>query len=108
MGAKHVCFACRKAFNSPHGHIGPQKCPECGEPIVVLPQRFRPPRKGDDDKWATARFLVNHGFYYQHIGLLDAPPAGKGALPQYVPYPETVREAKEFIETYRAWARKKD
>jgi hypothetical protein len=75
---------------------------------VLLPHRFRPPRKADTDKWATAQFLVEHGFYYQHIEYPGPLRDGQRAPLVQVPYSETLRDAKAFVEIYRAWARKKD
>jgi hypothetical protein len=113
MGAKHVCFNCRKASNVPYGHVGPTTCSDCGQHLEILSQRFRPPKKREQQKWETAKYLVDHGFYYhEHIGFDNiAPvnkPKGEGYLVQnYVQYPENLREAKEFVVKYHAYARKR-
>jgi DNA-directed RNA polymerase subunit RPC12/RpoP len=111
MGAKHVCFSCRKAFNVPYGHTGPNACPDCGQSIVVLPHRFRPPKKRDEQKWETVKYLVSKGFFYEHIGYENLPFAKRPEgykVQNYVRYPENLREAKEFVIIYQAHARSKE
>jgi hypothetical protein len=97
MGKKHVYFACRVAFNAPFGSIGPTTCPTCGEAVVVLAHRFRPPKKRDTAKWAVAKYLVAHGFYYQHI--YTHPWGG-----HFMQYPDTMLAAQEFVKSYQAQA----
>ena len=97
MGAKHVCFTCRKAFNAPHGAVGPTKCPDCGQALAVVPHLFQPPKKREAAKWEVVRYLVDHGFPYYHV---RETLAGGG----YVKYPENMQEAKAFVVTYRAQA----
>lgn len=99
MGAKHVCFACRQAVNAPYGSIGPVKCPACGGAIVKMAHRFRPPKKRELAKWAVAKYLVDHGFYYQHI--YEHPWGGR-----FMAYPTTMQAAKEFVKTYQVQAAK--
>jgi hypothetical protein len=97
MGAKHVCFTCRHAFNAPYGAVGPTKCPTCSSAIAELSHRFRPPKKREAAKWEVAKYLVDHGFYYQHI--YENPWGG-----QFMAYPTTMQEAKEFVIIYQAQA----
>lgn len=96
MGYKIVCFNCRKAFNRPFtldiDAISP-KCPECGEPSIQLTHRFRPPGKADISKWSIVEYLHENGFKYEHIPNLE----GNG----YITYPETMREAKEFVTSFK-------
>jgi hypothetical protein len=99
MGAKHVCFTCCQAFNAPYGAVGPTKCPNCGNAIVVLPHRFRPPKKRETAKWEVAKYLVDHGFYYQHIH--EHPWGG-----YLIEYPTTMHQAKAFVKTYQEQASK--
>ncbi|RFP64383.1 hypothetical protein D0N36_14435 [Hymenobacter lapidiphilus] len=100
MGAKHACFTCCHAFNAPYGSIGPAKCPTCGAAVVIMTQRFRPPKKRETAKWAVAQFLADHGFYYQPV--YEHPWGG-----QFMKYPTTMPEAKEFVKTYQAQAAKR-
>jgi predicted RNA-binding Zn-ribbon protein involved in translation (DUF1610 family) len=108
MGAKHVCFSCRKAFNAPAGSVRPSTCPDCGQSVVLLPHRFRPPKKREAQKWETAKYLVDQGFLYQHIPCKTLPPTKRPEgyqVQTYVEHPENLREAKEFVTAYQAYAR---
>lgn len=102
MGYKSVCLNCRKAFN--HGtdyvNIRESVCPECNQPMILMTHRFRPPEKTDSKKWEVVAFLINNGFNYQHI-------YDDEIIQTYVPYPENMREAKEFVEKYKNQAQKK-
>ena len=102
MGAKHVCFACRKAVNVSYGATGPVRCTDCGGELVVLPHRFRPPKKREAEKWAAAQYLVAQGFWYQHLNPADFPDWTSGGYGNHVRFPESLRVAKEFVEAYRA------
>ena len=66
-----------------------------------MSHRFRPPKKRETAKWEVAKYLVDHGFYYQHIyeNLWGG---------QYMNYPATMQEAKEFVKTYQKQAVGKD
>jgi len=96
MGHKNVCFKCRKSQNlgSNFDNIRKSKCPECGVIMKLMPHRFRPPKKQDEKKWEVVKYLVSEGFEYQHI--LD-----DEIINTYVPYPETMNQAKEFVEKYK-------
>ena len=59
--------------------------------------RFRPPKKRELAKWEVAKYLADHGFYYQHI--YENPWGG-----QFMRYPTTMQDAREFVNTYRAQA----
>ena len=72
--------------------------------MLLFPHRFRPPKKTDDRKWETVRFLIDNGFYYQHI----YKPVEAGAPKEYAAYPDNLRDAKEFVEKYKSQARAKD
>ncbi|GAA4498544.1 hypothetical protein GCM10023172_15740 [Hymenobacter ginsengisoli] len=100
MGRKHVCFACRHAFNAHYNAVGPTTCPGCGGPLEVLSHRFRPPKKREEAKWKVAQYLAAHGFYYQHI--YEHPWGG-----HYITYPSTLVEAQDFVTTYQAQAAKR-
>jgi hypothetical protein len=70
------------------------KCPDCGSLLTRLTHRFRPPKKLDKKAWETAKFLVDEGFAYQYI-------YDDEIIQTYVPYPETMKEAKEFVVKYK-------
>ena len=108
MGDKSVCFDCKKTFNRKFesGLNREYKCPNCGNQMTLLPHRFRPPKTTDKSKWDTVKFLVDNGFYYQHIyehlennNRINQPE-------NYVEYPDNLRDAKEFVEKYKTQARK--
>ncbi|MDR7787008.1 hypothetical protein [Riemerella anatipestifer] len=69
MGYKKVCLECKDSFNRPfdNGSDLMYPCLECGGQMTLFPHRFRPPKKTEDKKWETVRFLVENGFNYQHI-----------------------------------------
>lgn len=97
MSYKLVCLNCQKAFNLSPDYIEREKqslkCPECRELAVYFPHRFRPPKKADSNKWAVVKYLYDNGFTYQHISNQEGN--------SYVKYPETMTEAKEFVEKYK-------
>lgn len=106
MGHKSVCLQCRKTFNRVFDNRG-YPCPHCKQPMVLLPHRFRPPGKNDDQKWETVKFLIENGFYYQHIWEkieFNGKIIGEKG---YVAYPENLRDAKAFVEKYKSQALKK-
>ncbi len=74
--------------------------------MTLLPHRFRPPKMTDKSKWDTVKFLVDNGFYYQHI---YEPLENNNRINKpenYVEYPDNLRDAKEFVEKYKTQARK--
>ncbi|OUJ69400.1 hypothetical protein BXP70_26555 [Hymenobacter crusticola] len=103
MGAKHVCFACRKAVNVPDGATDPLRCTNCTAELVVLPNRFRPPKQREEDQWATARYLVEHGYCYEHLAPNQFPGWATTKYGNYVQYPVNLWEGKEFVEQYGAF-----
>lgn len=107
MGYKCVCIECRKSLNRPldtgSGRLYP--CSQCGKPMTLLPHRFRPPKKNDDEKWRTVKYLIENGFFYQHI-YKEIKRNNMYVHENYVDYPETILEAKEFVKKYKEQARK--
>lgn len=106
MGHKNVCFNCCKAFNVPYEGIREAACVTCGAPMIQLPHRFRPPKKSEDAKWKTAKFLVEEGFPYHHVYNRDETSGNYNQHENYVEYPENLKEAREFVVQYKAQARK--
>ena len=102
MGSKNVCLTCHIAFNNANKSVT-IKCPECGESMIWMPHRFRPPRKLDSAAWATVKYLVEHGFNYRHIYEV-IPDDPKGAT-RLVIYPTNLRDAKDFVVKYKDKAR---
>ncbi len=102
MGHKVVCLNCQIAFS--HGtNFNDRRdstCPSCGQLMMDLPHRFRPPKKTDDRKWQVVKYLIENGFYYQHI--YDNNESNNYYKPQnYVEYPDNIMDAKEFVEKYK-------
>jgi len=76
-------------------------CPECGQPMILMTHRFRPPKKDDDKKWLTVKFLVDNGFTYQHIYEEIETKDKQKPKRINVSYPDNLRDAKEFVTKYR-------
>lgn len=96
MGHKKVCLHCKKAFST---YTNESKdinltCPECESKMVLVSHRFRPPKRENSKQWDLAEFLITSGFPYQHI--LENY--------QYVQYPTTMEEAKEFVLKFKSQA----
>lgn len=72
-------------------------CPECRGAAYNFGRHFKAPKKSDKKQWAKVRYLFDHGFRFQKIRLnpnsFDS-----------VPYPETLSQAKEFVEKYKKFA----
>ena len=108
MGHKKVYLECSLCLNRNFDNGSDLKypCPECGKPMLLLPHRFRPPRKTDTKAWEVVSFLIGNGFSFQHIFEKEII-NGKLSPTSNVPYPKSLREAKEFIEKYKDQALKK-
>jgi hypothetical protein len=72
-----------------------------------MPHRFRPPKKTDIKKWEVVKFLIEHGFKYQHIYKDVSLNNGIVDYSNYAVYPDNMKEAKEFAEKYSGQAIKK-
>lgn len=98
MGHKLVCLTCQKAANLNADYTlaekQSRKCPECAGAMALYPHRFRPPRKNANKKWAVVRYLYQNGLTFHYI----AEPGGNG----YFKYPETMKEAIEFVKRLRS------
>lgn len=109
MGHKKVCLECKVTLNRPFdsGSELTYPCSECGKEMTLLPHRFRPPKKTEDKKWETVKFLIDNGFYYQHIyENVTKTVNGFIKFENLVNYPENIRDAKEFVEKYKSQARR--
>lgn len=96
MGHKLVCFNCREAKSLGLDNEKWEKqnkiCTKCNEEFRILDHRFRPPKKEDVKKWKVVEFLYDNGFRYEHIS--------DNELRSYAKVPETMKEAKLFVEKY--------
>lgn len=109
MGYKKVCLDCRKAYNRPvdlekaHTSI----CPQCEKPMTELYHLFQPPKQTDIKKWNVVQFLVENGFRYYHIRENESIDKKTGKVAEYqnyAKYPESMKDAKEFVELYKEQA----
>ena len=85
MGHKKVCIDCRLTYNLDsnfENRLPNYTCPQCNNQMTILPHRFRPPARSNDRKWKVLEFLLASGFNFEKAGNV----------------PETLIEAKEFIE----------
>ncbi|OFY12975.1 MAG: hypothetical protein A2X11_11550 [Bacteroidetes bacterium GWE2_42_24] len=75
--------------------------------MTLLSHRFRPPKKTDDKKWETVKYLIENGFYYDHVyQKIETNCNGVTSYQNYATYPDNIRDAKEFVEKYKEQARK--
>lgn len=108
MGHKKVCLECKVTFNRPFdsGSKLTYPCPKCGKEMKLLPHRFRPPKKNEDKKWETDKFLIDNGIYFQNIYENETKTVhGVIKSENLVSYPENIRDAKEFVEKHKNQAR---
>lgn len=107
MGYKKTCFRCKKSFNRPIDFGSGRKypCPGCGDEMILMSHKFRPPAKSNTKKWKLVEFLARKGFIFQSI--LETPYGGK-----YVNYPTNLRQAEEFVVKFKEqsiyWQSKKE
>ena len=106
MGHKVVCLDCRKSFSQGTDFEDRKDavCPYCGQQMILLPHRFRPPKKTDLKKWETVKYLVENGFCFQHIYETIEKKEHYNWTEKYVEYPENLKDAKEFVEKYKSQA----
>jgi hypothetical protein len=90
-----------------YNNIRESLCPDCGMPMTLMTHRFRPPKKADDQKWETVKFLVENGFPYQHVYEEVTQKDNEKAAKKYADYPENLREAREFVKKHKEQALKK-
>jgi len=86
MGHKKICLKCRVVFNRDFDDGSTKQkyqCPSCRSEMILLPHRFRPPKKSEEHKWKTIEYLLDKGFRYEHT---------------YFAVPENLRDAKVFWE----------
>ncbi len=117
---KFACLDCRRVFkrnvadigkrNSPR-EIEVRRCPSCGGDAYLMSSDFRAPPRGDLKRWEVVAFLVRAGLPYFRLyepiplGTLGHParrPKGLiSAEASIGPYPETMAEARMFVERHR-------
>lgn len=97
-----ACFDCQKSFKRhveafPIDYPDHMSCPECEGISVNLGRDVKAPKKDDVKQWEKVKFLVDHGFLFQKIRV-------GASHHDTVRYPETLEEAKEFVQTYKDYA----
>ncbi|GAA4441103.1 hypothetical protein GCM10023188_39200 [Pontibacter saemangeumensis] len=108
MGHKAVCLNCRKAFSLGSTSLKEQTCTECGNALVYFNHKFRPPRRANLKAWKVVSFLYDHGFTYQHLykDISHSTKVDRNSSSNYIEYPVSMEEAKEFVEKNSNQARK--
>ena len=103
MGYKAVCLKCHRVENLGTDltkmHIG--KCPLCSNDMIFVNHKFRPPKKTDKKGWELVKFLIAEGFPFHHIYQEGKSEFYKTSKDNYVSYPKTIEEAKEFVIKYK-------
>lgn len=98
-----ACLDCRKSFKREFNLVvecpDELKCPDCGGLAHNFGRHFKAPKKSNLKQWKKVEFLFEHGFRFQKIRPV------KNSL-ESVPYPETLEEAKVFVEKYKSYAYK--
>jgi len=71
-----------------------------------LSHLFQPPKQSDNKKWNIVRFLVDNGFKYNHVreSVFKNSDGEISERQNYTKYPESMKDAKEFIEKYKEQA----
>ena len=110
MVHKVVCLDCRKSFSqgTDFEKVKELNCVECGRKMLLLPHRFRAPKRTEIKKWETLKYLTSNGFLYQHVYKNIEIKNGITSYQKYVNYPETIRDTKEFVEKYKEQAIKNE
>jgi len=104
-----ACFECRKAFKRPCTEREQQRsawlsrrisgrqpskpftppvyhCPDCDGVATLMGRAFRAPRRDNVDQWRKVEVLARAGFTsWSYVGR----------------YPDTIAEARRFVETHR-------
>lgn len=103
MGHKLVCLDCRivKNLGWDYNYAGKPNCTKCGKPTMLINHRFRPPKKRDNAGWRLVKYLIDHGFTFQHIYQVGKNELSKTSGGNYAPYPQTLNDAKEFVEKFK-------
>ncbi|WP_179345882.1 hypothetical protein [Winogradskyella ursingii] len=103
MGHKSVCLECYRVENLgldlTNLHLG--KCPLCSNQMIFINHSFRPPKKTDKKKWELVKFMISEGFPFHHVYQEGKSEYYKSESNNYVSYPKTLEEAKEWVVKYK-------
>jgi hypothetical protein len=105
----YACFTCRTAhkrgfYGSPAEFPLIMTCPVCQDDMVNVGRHFKAPKKSDIAQWKKVKFLVKHGFVFQHVYETRE----DGRVYYQVDYPKTLEEARQFVVLYASQALKTD
>ena len=96
-----ACLSCRKSFkrefNMSEGCPKELTCPECGGASYNMGRHFKAPKKSDIKQWKKIEFLNENGFRFQKIRY-------GSKHHETVAYPESLEEARVFVEKFRKYA----
>ena len=99
--APFVCFTCRKQFERNwDGQENYKECPECDDRAIRYDPKFKVPKKSDHSQWKKVEYLRDHGFYFQRVYDII-----ENGVYRYASYPRDMKEVKEFVMTYKQFAR---
>jgi len=97
----YACLECCKSFKraleKPVRVPEKMVCPNCAGEAYNFGRHFKPPKSTDKKQWEKIRFLFEHGFRFQKIRT-------ESNSSESVPYPETLKEAEEFVVKYREFS----
>ncbi len=91
------CKSYKREFNLSKGCPEKLICPDCAGDAYNFGRHFKPPKKTDKKQWAKIKFLFENGFRFQKIRI-------NSNHNESVPYPKTLKEAKEFVIKYKDFA----
>ncbi|MFQ3249485.1 MAG: hypothetical protein ACI9O6_001293 [Glaciecola sp.] len=100
-----ACFICKTAHKR-HFEVPPcdypksMECPICKEQMANVGRYFKAPKKSEESQWKKVRFLVDHGFVFQHV--YEQKEDGGHYR---VDYPKTLSDARKFVVKFKeqAW-----
>lgn len=97
-----ACVGCRRSFKRPIDSPGTfeRVCPSCGATAIQVGRHFKPPKRSNLGQWEKVAFLIGSGFPFHRV--YETKAGGR-----VVPYPRTLKAAREFVSKYRdqAWRR---
>jgi hypothetical protein len=103
MGFKRVCLTCKSAFSvgSSVSNAIETECTVCNKFTYLVHHKFKPPPKAATQKWQVVSFLILQGFRYETYWEPVLNEKGQPFMRKaYGKFPESMREAKEFMMTY--------
>jgi len=91
------CKSFKREFNLVKEYPSELTCSDCGGAAYNFGRHFKAPKRSDKKQWEKIIFLFEHGFRFQKIRI-------DNTEHDSVPYPNNMREAKEFVIKYKKYA----